>query len=89
MLIGLLAPFLRTHIMKLASASLAAFALLAGDLVDAANWDVTVGKGGKLKFDPETITARTGDTVTYHFFSKVSAIPRFFHVCSNVCQHFA
>ncbi|OAQ91406.1 extracellular serine-rich protein [Purpureocillium lilacinum] len=56
--------------MKLASASLAAFALLAGDLVDAANWDVTVGKGGKLKFDPETITARTGDTVTYHFFSK-------------------
>ena len=36
----------------------------------AKNWDVNVGRGGKLRFDPETIDAAVGDTVTYHFFSK-------------------
>ncbi len=39
----------------------------------AVNYDVTVGKGAQLKFDPETLNAAVGDTVTYHFFSKVSA----------------
>ncbi|UNI19259.1 hypothetical protein JDV02_005455 [Purpureocillium takamizusanense] len=53
--------------MKPASAALT---LLLAGLGDAASWDVTVGKGGKLKFDPETVAARTGDTITYHFFSK-------------------
>ncbi|KAJ6445476.1 extracellular serine-rich protein [Purpureocillium lavendulum] len=62
--------------MRVLSTLLAASALLADSLVDASNWDVTVGKGSKLKFDPETITARVGDTVTYHFFSKASSLIR-------------
>ena len=36
----------------------------------AANIDVTVGKGG-LVFDPPSIKAAVGDTVTYKFFPKV------------------
>lgn len=47
---------------------LAALAALA----NAAHYDVTVGKGGQLKFDPETLTAQPGDTVTYKFFAKVT-----------------
>ncbi|KAI2467128.1 hypothetical protein F4781DRAFT_323775 [Annulohypoxylon bovei var. microspora] len=49
---------------------LAAFATLA----TATHYDVTVGKGGQLKFDPETLTAQTGDTVTYRFFAKNHAV---------------
>jgi plastocyanin len=37
----------------------------------AAHHDVSVGKGGKLKFEPEEIKAERGDTITYHFYSKV------------------
>jgi len=35
------------------------------------NYVVTVGKGSQLKFDPETLTAAVGDTITYQFFAKV------------------
>ena len=33
---------------------------------------VTVGKGGDLKFEPEVIRAKAGDTIEYIFFAKVS-----------------
>ena len=36
------------------------------------NYVVTVGKDSQLKFNPETLTAAVGDTVTYQFFAKVS-----------------
>lgn len=48
---------------------------LATSLVSAAHFEVTVGKGGKLKFEPEEIAAKIGDTVTYKFFARVSALP--------------
>ncbi len=32
---------------------------------------MTVGKGGQLVFDPATLDAAVGDTVTYQFFAKV------------------
>jgi hypothetical protein len=54
-------------------------AALSVSAVSAFNWDVDVGKGGKLVFEPPTIGgAVPGDTVTYHFFAKVSA---------NLVQH--
>jgi plastocyanin len=37
----------------------------------AASYEVTVGKGGQLKFEPETLKAEVGDTITYLFFAKV------------------
>lgn len=37
----------------------------------AVNIDVNVGKGGTV-FDPPSIKAAVGDTVTYKFFPKVS-----------------
>ena len=40
-------------------------------IVEATNYDVTVGKGSQLKFDPENVNAQPGDTVTYHYFAKV------------------
>ncbi|KAH9888172.1 hypothetical protein F4778DRAFT_797131 [Xylariomycetidae sp. FL2044] len=40
----------------------------------AAHFDVTVGKGSQLKFEPETLAAQPGDTVTYHFFAKNHAV---------------
>jgi hypothetical protein len=43
--------------------------------VSAANWDINVGNGGNLAYDPPSINAMTGDTVTYHFFAKVSPVP--------------
>lgn len=46
-------------------------ALVAG--ASAGHLTVNVGKGGQLKFDPETLTAQPGDTITYKFFSKVGA----------------
>ncbi|RFU31319.1 hypothetical protein B7463_g5005, partial [Scytalidium lignicola] len=46
-------------------------AALAASTVQAAHWDVEVGKGGQLAFDPPTISGIIeGDTVTYHFFPK-------------------
>ncbi len=45
-------------------------------LASAVHFDVNVGKGGQLKFDPDSLTAAVGDSVTYHFFSKVSGRPR-------------
>ncbi|KAM0271621.1 hypothetical protein ACHAQH_009048 [Verticillium albo-atrum] len=37
--------------------------------VEAVHHDVTVGKNGELKFEPETLHARHGDTITYQFFA--------------------
>ncbi|KAI1462107.1 hypothetical protein F4805DRAFT_194135 [Annulohypoxylon moriforme] len=52
-----------------------AFGLAAlATLANAAHYNVTVGKGGQLKFDPETLTAQPGDTVTYKFFAKNHAV---------------
>ena len=56
-----------------ASLSLLPLALLVS-IADATNYDVTVGKGSQLKFDPEAINAQPGDTVTYHYFAKVNSI---------------
>ena len=36
-------------------------------------YEVTVGKDGKLLFDPENVNAEVGDLVTYHFFPKVGS----------------
>jgi len=49
------------------TAGLAFFASLAA----AANFEVTVGKDSKLEFNPPSLKAQIGDTVTYKFFSKV------------------
>lgn len=37
-----------------------------------ATFQVQVGENATLTFDPETITAQPGDTVTYNFHPKVS-----------------
>jgi plastocyanin len=52
------------------SSSLAALAAVVAG-VQATHHDVTVGKDAQLKFVPEAINAVVGDTVTYHFFSRV------------------
>ena len=44
---------------------------------------VTVGKGGQLKFDPETLYASPGDTVEYQFFARVSTFGSQYTVMSN------
>ncbi|KAI0908919.1 hypothetical protein F4823DRAFT_563376 [Ustulina deusta] len=43
-------------------------------LATAANIEVTVGKDSKLEFNPPSITAEIGDTITYKFFSKNHAV---------------
>ncbi|KAI8632445.1 hypothetical protein F5Y19DRAFT_364192 [Xylariaceae sp. FL1651] len=43
-------------------------------LATAANFEVTVGKDSKLEFNPASIKAQIGDTVTYKFFSKNHAV---------------
>ena len=48
--------------------------------VQAAHYEVTVGKGGLLKFDPETLKAEVGDTIQYLFYAKVCAVG-YYHVC--------
>ncbi|KAK5624523.1 hypothetical protein RRF57_000239 [Xylaria bambusicola] len=40
-------------------------------LATAAHIEVTVGKDSKLEFNPPSIKAEIGDTITYKFFSKV------------------
>ncbi|KAI1280038.1 hypothetical protein F5Y07DRAFT_387258 [Xylaria sp. FL0933] len=40
----------------------------------AANIEVTVGKDSKLEFNPASIKAEVGDTITYKFFSKNHAV---------------
>jgi hypothetical protein len=40
-----------------------------------ANFQVQVGENSTLKFDPETIIAQAGDTVTYNFHPKVNGPP--------------
>ncbi|KAK0627416.1 Cupredoxin [Immersiella caudata] len=39
-------------------------------LASATHHVVTVGKGGQLKFDPETLVAVPGDTITYNYFAR-------------------
>ncbi|KAK4176954.1 hypothetical protein QBC36DRAFT_372790 [Triangularia setosa] len=39
-------------------------------LAQAAHHQVTVGKGGELKFVPEVVKAQKHDTITYTFFAK-------------------
>ena len=48
--------------------------------VQAAHYEVSVGKGGQLKFDPETLKAEVGDTIQYLFYAKVCAVG-YYHVC--------
>jgi plastocyanin len=55
---------------------LAFFASLAA----AANFEVTVGKDNKLEFNPSSLKAQIGDTVTYKFFSKVRCVYYFGNV---------
>ncbi|KAI0970273.1 hypothetical protein F4678DRAFT_135043 [Xylaria arbuscula] len=43
-------------------------------LATAANIEVTVGKDSKLEFNPASIKAEVGDTITYKFFSKNHAV---------------
>ncbi|KAI0154887.1 hypothetical protein GGR57DRAFT_99523 [Xylariaceae sp. FL1272] len=43
-------------------------------LAAASHFEVTVGKDSKLEFNPATIDAQVGDTVTYKFFSKNHAV---------------
>lgn len=47
-------------------------ASLLASIVGATNHIVTVGKDSKLVFDPETLPADVGDTITYHFYAKVN-----------------
>ncbi|KXJ95269.1 hypothetical protein Micbo1qcDRAFT_216972 [Microdochium bolleyi] len=56
---------------------------LAASMVSAAHFEVTVGKGGQLKFVPEEVTAKIGDTVTYKFFARNHAVAQssFEHPC--------
>ncbi|KAK3324092.1 hypothetical protein B0T19DRAFT_463982 [Cercophora scortea] len=56
-----------------ASWSLLPVTLLAS-ITQAAHFEVTVGKGGQLRFDPETLDAAVGDTVTYRFFAKKHSV---------------
>ncbi|CAJ2512441.1 Uu.00g054560.m01.CDS01 [Anthostomella pinea] len=59
---------------------LAVFASLAS----ATFHEVTVGKGGQLKFDPETLTAQPGDQIRYSFFAKNHAVAQ--STFDNPCQ---
>ncbi|KAK0725101.1 hypothetical protein B0H67DRAFT_641555 [Lasiosphaeris hirsuta] len=53
----------------LTGAALLPLAFLAST-VAATHFQVTVGKNGQLRFDPETIDAKKGDKVTYNFFAR-------------------
>lgn len=44
---------------------------VATNVLASVNHEVTVGKGALL-FSPETTVAQPGDTITFHFFPKVS-----------------
>lgn len=63
----------RQHKMRFSTGYLAPLSLLAS-AVAADHYQVTVGKNGQLKFDPEQLTAKPGDTITYNFFAKVSSL---------------
>jgi plastocyanin len=55
----------------MARVSIVSLVLSLGLAASAANIQVDVGKTG-LTYDPETVTAQAGDTVTYNFHPKVS-----------------
>ncbi|KAI1163702.1 hypothetical protein F5B18DRAFT_651455 [Nemania serpens] len=56
------------------SSSLALGLAFYTSLATAANIEVTVGKDSKLQFDPPSIKAEIGDTITYKFFAKNHAV---------------
>jgi hypothetical protein len=48
-------------------------ALAAHGVAAGKQYDVNVGKDGKLAFDPPNLAdVKVGDIVTYHFFAKVN-----------------
>jgi hypothetical protein len=47
------------------------FPLSLAASIQAAHYEVTVGKGGQLKFDPEFLKVEIGDTIQYLFYAKV------------------
>ncbi|KAI1321912.1 hypothetical protein F5Y16DRAFT_413577 [Xylariaceae sp. FL0255] len=59
---------------RVRSSSLALALAYFSSLASAASYIVTVGAGGLLQFDPPTLTAQIGDTITYKFFSKNHAV---------------
>ncbi|KAI9152117.1 extracellular serine-rich protein [Paramyrothecium foliicola] len=53
--------------------------------VSGRNHEVTVGKGGQLKFEPENLAAKPGDTITYRFFAKNHAVAQ--STFDSPCQY--
>jgi hypothetical protein len=64
--------------------------LIAGIVSSAAGatFQVQVGENTMLTFDPETITAQPGDTVTYKFHPKVRCplYSSFIHAHQTLCR---
>ncbi|KXX73404.1 hypothetical protein MMYC01_209579 [Madurella mycetomatis] len=60
---------------------------LAASVAKAEHHQVTVGKGGELKFVPAVIHAREGDTVTYTFFARNHSVTQ--SSFSEPCQPLA
>src|ERR1700761_7800607 len=69
--------------------SILSFAALSVLQVAASkNWDVSVGKSDQFRFDPQTISAAIGDTVTYHYYSKNHSVTQSdFHDPCHPAQH--
>ncbi|GAB1319394.1 hypothetical protein MFIFM68171_09604 [Madurella fahalii] len=60
---------------------------LVASIAQAVHHQVTVGKGGELKFVPATIHAKEGDTVTYTFFARNHSVAQ--SSFSEPCQPLA
>ncbi|KAK4188093.1 hypothetical protein QBC35DRAFT_473840 [Podospora australis] len=56
--------------MRFSTGSLLSLSLAGLPVAQAINHLVSVGKGGELKFQPENLVAKQGDTVTYEFYAK-------------------
>ena len=56
--------------MRLSARLLLPLSLVAS--AQATLYEVTVGKNGLLKFVPDTVKAKAGDTIRYSFYAKVS-----------------
>jgi plastocyanin len=68
-LLGAIMSFLASIVLVLA---VAASSVAGFTAPDPTNWKVDVGQNGTLTFNPQTINALVGDTVTYYFHPKVS-----------------
>ncbi|KAK3348930.1 hypothetical protein B0T25DRAFT_581985 [Lasiosphaeria hispida] len=55
--------------MKFSTGTLLPLAFFASSAA-ASHYKVTVGKNGQLKFDPETLDVKKGDTITYEYFAR-------------------